>query len=122
MARSHFPELNTILFQLLAELESYESHIQRLGQEWETRREVVLFDEPGKTMDRMRTLAVSLPQLSVQWVMVMISHTELMHNLWRMTRGEPLDVDAQVEDHLACVAAMAAKCRRLLVQGGKVLH
>lgn len=122
MSLGHVSELNAILFQLLAELEGYESHIERLGQEWQARREVVLFDEPGRTMDRMRTLAVSVPQLSVQWVMVMISHTELMHNLWRMTKGEPLDVATQVEDHLDCVAAMATKCRRLLVQGGPVFH
>lgn len=122
MSRNHFPELNAILFQLLAELETYESHIQRLGREWATHPDVVLFGESGRSMDRMRTLAVSIPQLSAQWVMVMISHTELMHNLWRMTRGEPLDVATEVEDHLSSVTAMASKCRRLLVQGGKVLH
>lgn len=122
MSRSHFPELNAILFQLLAELEAYESHIERLGRDWETRREVVLFGAAGKAMDRMRLLAVAIPELSVQWVMVMISHTELMHNLWRMTKGAPLDVATEVEDHLASVAAMVAKCRKLLVDGGRVLH
>jgi len=55
-------------------------------------------------------------------VMVMISHTELMHNLWRMTKGEPLDLAAEVDDHLGAVAVLAARCRRLLVQGGRVLH
>ena len=122
MSRSHFPELTAILFQLLAELEGYEAHIQRLGQEWETGRDVMLFDEPGRAMDRMRVLAAAIPQLSAQWVMVMISHTELMHNLWRMTKGEPLDVGTEVADHLAAVTAMAARCRSLLVQGGTVLH
>jgi hypothetical protein len=122
MSRSHFPELNAILFQLLAELDGYEAHMQRLVREWQTRQDVVLFGDAGKAMDRMRVLAVSIPQLSAQWVLVMISHTELMHNLWRMTRGEPLDVASEVEDHLAAVASLAAKCRRLLVQGGPVLH
>jgi hypothetical protein len=122
MSRSHFPELNAILFQLLAELEGYETHIQRLGREWEARQDVVLFDDPGQAMDRMRVLAVALPQLSAHWVMVMISHTELMHNLWRMKKGEALDVATEVEDHLAAVTGLAAKCRRLLVQGGPVLH
>jgi hypothetical protein len=122
MSRSHFPELNAILFQLLAELEGYESHIERLGREWPKRQDVVLFDEASNAMDRMRTLAVAIPQLSAQWVMVMISHTELMHNLWRMTKGAPLDVVTEVADHLACVTSMAAKCRRLLVQGRQVQH
>jgi hypothetical protein len=83
---------------------------------------VVLFGEPGRSMDRMRLLAVAIPQISAQWVMVLISHTELMHNLWRTTRGEPLDVAAEVEDHLAAVGALAAICRRLLGQRGPVLH
>jgi hypothetical protein len=122
MSRNHFPELNAILFQLLAELEAYESLMQRLGREWATHQDVVLFGEPGQAMDRMRTLAMAIPQLSAQWVMVMISHTELMHNLWRMTKGEALDVRTEVDDHLATVTAVAAKCRRLLLQGGRVLH
>lgn len=122
MSLSHFPELKAILFQLLAELEAYESHVERLGRDWEPRRDIVLFGAPGQSMDRMRVLAASIPQLSAQWVMVMISHTELMHNLWRMTKGEPLDVATEVEDHLAATRSMGAKCRRLLLQGGPVLH
>ena len=122
MSRNHLPELNAILFQLLAELEGYELQVGRLAQEWQEQRDVVLFGEAGRTMERMRMLAVSIPQLSAQWVMVMISHTELMHNLWRMTKGEPLDVATELEDHLSAVTALAAKCQRLLVQGGRVLH
>lgn len=122
MYTSPSPESNAILFQLLAELEGYESHIQALGREWQAHQDVVLFGEPGKAMDRMRSLAVAIPQLSAQWVMVMISHTELMHNLWRMKKGEPLDVATEVRDHLAAVTSLAAKCRRLLVQGRRVLH
>jgi hypothetical protein len=122
MSHSHFPVLNAILFQLLAELEQYETHIERLGRDWEARQDVMLFGEPGKSMDRMRVLAVAIPQLSAHWVMVMISHTELMHNLWRMTKGEPLDLAAEVGDHLAAVTGLSAKCRRLLLQAGPVLH
>lgn len=122
MSFSHAPELNAILFQLLAELDGYESHIRRLGREWQKHQDVMLFGEPGQAMDRMRMLAVSIPQLSAQWVMVMISHTELMHNLWRMRKGEPLDVATEIDDHLAAVTGLAAKCRRLLLQGGSVLH
>ena len=122
MSRNHLPELNAILFQLLAELEGYEAQIQRLGRQWQLQKDVVLFGEAGKSMDRMRMLAVSVAPISAQWVMVMISHTELMHNLWRMTRGESLDVATEVEDHLAAVTSLAAQCKRLLVQGGRVLH
>ena len=89
MSRSHFPELNAILFQLMAELEAYEAHIRVLVREWQVRQDVVLFGEAGKSMDRMRLLAVALPQLSAHWVMVMISHTELMHNLWRCSTRRP---------------------------------
>ncbi|MBC5781399.1 hypothetical protein H8N03_00500 [Ramlibacter sp. USB13] len=122
MSRNHRPELNAILLQLVAELHAYASLVQGLADEWQARQDVVMFGEPGQAMDRMRSLAAAIPPLSVQWVMVMISHTELMHNLWRMTRGEPLDVAAEVGDHLACVEALAVKCRLLLSQGGHVLH
>jgi hypothetical protein len=117
-----FPALNTILFKLLAELEAYESSVQRMTREWQTTQDLVLFGETGRSMDRMRSLAVALPELSAQWLMVMISHTELMHNLWRVSKGESLHVSAEVEGHLACVSAMAASWRRLLTQGRPVLH
>lgn len=122
MSRNHFPELNAILFQLLDELEAYASQVERLGKECQQRADLMLFGEPGKSMDRMRMLAAAIPQVSAQWVMVMISHTELMHDLWRVTKGEARDMAAEVEDHLACVAAMRSRCRHLLAQGGHVLH
>jgi hypothetical protein len=122
MSRHHSPELNAIVFQLLAELEGYELQVHRLAREWESTQELVLFGETGRAMDRMRALAGALPQLSVQWVMIMISHTELMHNLWRVSRGEKIDIPAEIKGHLEAVDAMAAKCRRLLTQGGPILH
>ena len=122
MSGRHSPAVNAMLFELLAQLQGYRSHVDHLAQEWHTRRDVVLFGEAGQAMDRMRALVVEVPQLSAQWLMVMISHAELMHNLWRLTRGEALDGDAEVGDHLACVTALAASCRELLVEGGSVLH
>jgi hypothetical protein len=117
-----FAALNPILFKLLAELEAYESSVHRLTREWQSTQDLVLFGEAGRSMDRMRSLAVALPELSAQWLMVMISHTELMHNLWRVSKGESLHVPAEVEGHLAFVRALAARCRRLLTQGRPVLH
>ena len=122
MIPSHDPALNALLLQLLAELQAYESHIRRLVRESQQRHDVVLFGEPSKAMDRMRTLAAPIPQLSAPWLMVMISHSELMHDLWRAAKGEALDLAAHVEDHLAAVTALGVGCRRLLVQGGSVLH
>jgi hypothetical protein len=122
MSLRPFPALDTILFKLMAELEAYESSVHRLAREWQTTQDLVLFGEAGRAMDRMRSLAVALPELSAQWLMVMISHTELMHNLWRVSKGESLHVPAEVEGHLACVSAMSARCRRLLAHGRPVLH
>ena len=122
MREAHIPAVNAILFELLAQLRGYESHVDQLAREWHTERDVVLFGEAGRAMDRIRMLVVEVPRLSAQWLMLMISHAELMHNLWRMTRGESLDLDAEVRDHLACVTALAASCRHLLVEGGQVLH
>lgn len=122
MSRSPSPESHAILSQLLAELQGYEARIQGLRRGWQAHEDVVLFGEPGKSMDRMRSLAAAVPQLSAQWVMVMISHTELVHDLWRRKKGEPLDVAGEVRDHLAAVDSLAAQCRRLLVHSRRALH
>lgn len=123
MSSSHLPVLlDTVVMQLHGELQGYETHVRQLAQEWHTHCDLVLFGEAGRAMDRMRTLAIAVPQLSATWLMVMISHTELMHNLWRVSKGEPLDTAAELDDHLSCVRAMASQCRRLLSQGGRSLH
>ncbi|HEX2546359.1 MAG TPA: hypothetical protein VHL79_15875 [Ramlibacter sp.] len=119
---SHSPARNAIVFHLLAELESYGSQVGQLASDWDRTRDLVLFGAVGRSMDRMRSLVGSLPDLSAPWVMTLISHTELMHNLWRVTKGESLDVVRELADHLACVEAMACRCRHLLLQGGAVLH
>lgn len=119
---SHFPELNATLLQLLSELQDYEAHVHRLARDWESDREPELFGEFGRAMDRMRGPAGAVPLISVQWLMLLISHTELMHNLWRASRGEPLDVATQVQDHLSCVHTLATRCRVLLQEPGRVLH
>lgn len=122
MRPSHLPDPNAILLQLLAELQAYEAHVRGLLRDSQQRHDVVLFGEPSKAMDRMRALAACVPQLSAPWLMVMISHSELMHDLWRAAKGEALDLATQVEDHLAAVTALGVGCRRLLVEGGSVLH
>ncbi|RYF36123.1 MAG: hypothetical protein EOO21_02695 [Comamonadaceae bacterium] len=82
----------------------------------------MLFGEAGRAMDRMRNLAAGHHALSSEWLMVVISHAELMHNAWRAARGEPLSMATEVEDHLKCVTAMQARCRQMLMQGGSVRH
>lgn len=122
MSGLHFPALDASLVQLLAELDAYESCVHRLARDWQTTQDLVLFGEVGRVMDRIRKLAGALPQLSAPWLMVMISHTELMHNLWRVSKGEALDVGAEVEGHLACVGALAAHCRGLMPPVRRSLH
>ena len=63
MLPSHDPDPNARLLQLLAELQAYESHIRRLVRESQQRHDVVLFGEPSKAMDRMRTLAAPISVL-----------------------------------------------------------
>ncbi|QJW83950.1 hypothetical protein HK414_08230 [Ramlibacter terrae] len=108
--------------RLLSELQAYEAHVRELTRKWDREPRVVVFGEAGRAMDRMRGLAAAHPQLSAQWLMLMISHAELMHNGWRAAKGEAVALDMEVRDHLACVSALQARCLELLVRGGTLLQ
>jgi hypothetical protein len=122
MHQHHLPASETTTFQLLAELESYEALVVALVRTWQASPELIVFGEVGQSMERMRTLAGALPSVSAQWIMVVISHAELMHNVWRLSRGEPMDLAAEVDDHLVSVSSMACTCRLLLMQAGPIVH
>ena len=107
---------------LLAELQAYETHVRELTREWGSQPRVEVFGEAGRAMDRIRRLAAAHPALAPQWLLVMISHAELMHNAWRAAQGEPLPLEAEVREHLACVSALQERCLELLVRRGSVLH
>jgi hypothetical protein len=78
-AATHPPALSAVAFQLSAALEHYQMHVDELSNPWSQRRE---YDLVRRAFDQVRMLKGALPQLSVDMVEVLISHVELMKELW----------------------------------------
>jgi hypothetical protein len=106
------PEFRTIeaaAFQLAALLERYEEHVEELTSTW---LDMELYVKVGKEVDEMRLHCATLPQLSVPWVHLLISHTELVHCLWKTSPdGQP---SAKLADcrgkHAIAIRALREKC------------
>lgn len=122
MTASQLPAADACSLHLLAELEAYEAHLLQAFGSWDSTREVVLFGPSGQSMERMRKLAAGRPAVSADWLLVMISHTELMHNLWRASVGESIDAASELREHLACVQALANACRRYLQRDARTVR
>ena len=117
MSRSHFPALNAITFQIAALVEQYEQDVSLLVRGWQGGGDMDLYLRVSRSMDRLRDLCASQPALAVQWVTLLISHTELMHAVWRVSpHGSQPSLTEHLADHTDCIHALAAKCRRLLTE------
>lgn len=114
MSRIQFPLLHSDITELLTTLESYERDVGKLVRGWRANHDLVLYGEVSEQVDRIRELCGALPQTAGQWVALLISHTELMQKLWRITQGESLELTMHLEAHLTCVGALVCECRRLL--------
>jgi hypothetical protein len=115
MSASHAPALDAIAFQLAAALDTYEQDVDAM---MDAPLDMDLYREVSEQVDQIRMYTAALPTLSVQWVELLIAHTELVHGLWRSHYGRektlPGEVDAIRAHHLACIVALRSRCLRLL--------
>jgi hypothetical protein len=105
---------NAVAFQVIAALESYEANLKKLAATW---LDMDLYSQVSHHLDVVRLHAAGLPSIAVAWVEVLISHTELIHDLWRSTHAQPKAAasNAQLLDrHLAAIASLRGKCVREL--------
>jgi hypothetical protein len=117
MSAKHFAALDAITFQLLPALEQYAAEVSALVLRWETDQDIERYQQVSRSMDNMRNFCAARPELAVNWVLLLISHTELMHTLWRVSQGtQAVDVKMHMADHAECIKSLSAKCRRLLMQ------
>lgn len=116
MAKSHFVELEAAAVQLLAALGDYEEHVTQLVRLWSADADMEHYARVSRQVDGIRDLCGMLPSAGALWATVLISHTELMHSLWRVSqsRDAGLVVGEQLQDHIAVIAALRAKCRRMI--------
>jgi hypothetical protein len=120
MSASQAPSIDAAAFQLAAALDQYERDVAHLLASW---LDVDRYHAVTGHVDRIRSFASVLPQVSVPWVELLIAHSELMHSLWRLRfaqdgtdRGMPAGVLAR---HAATVSAMRMHCLRLLASEGR---
>ncbi|MDB5897789.1 MAG: hypothetical protein JWP41_1391 [Ramlibacter sp.] len=109
MSAPQFRAAETVAFQLVALLEMYEERVAKLSA---IRFDPTLYAQVTRDIDSMRLYCASLPILSVPWVHLLISHTELVHSLFKCANAGK--VLPQVEKcraaHLSAVRSLREKC------------
>ena len=117
MSASHAPELDAITFQLAAALETYEQHVTAMVDTW---LDMDLYRQVSDEIEEIRMLSAALPQLSVHWVELLITHAELVHSLWRLRFQEDEADRARLGEvrtrHADCIASLRTRCLRLLAR------
>jgi hypothetical protein len=75
--------LDAIAFQLAAALDAYDVAFDALLNHGD----LAHYEEAGRWMDQLKMYSGALPQLSVQYVNLLIAHAELVHCLWKNAKG-----------------------------------
>jgi hypothetical protein len=107
------PEQPTAL-EVEAALDRYERHVRELVQTW---LDMDLYREVSVEIDAIRACCAAVPELSVPWVALLISHADLVHCLWRS--GQPgqrvaqRELQQRLDDHVRCIRALAERSHQL---------
>lgn len=99
---------------LLAALDDYERDARALVAGW---LDMDLYATVSARIDEIKLCCAVLPQLSVPWVSLLISHAELVHCLWRSSQPRPPlrdEVQQHLEEHLQCVHRLHAGAERIV--------
>lgn len=107
------PALSAIALQLASELEAYQADFDRLLAGPCTLDHC---KRVSAKLDEVLMLKGALPQLSVQMVELLVSHTELMQVLWGAVRITPEDRADLVLRHRDATRAMRNKSLRRFCQ------
>jgi len=114
MSASQFPALRATALQAARSLARYERHVRRLVATW---LDMELYRTVSEEMDHIQLTCATLPELTVPWTSLLVSHADLVYTLWRC--GEKVgaaqreSVDRQLQEHLERVDALARRCLRL---------
>ncbi|MCC2675562.1 MAG: hypothetical protein K0R58_2509 [Ramlibacter sp.] len=102
-----------IALQLIAALECYEDDVTVLCRDW---LDMEQYQSVSQQVDDLRMVASGLPQLSVLWVTVLISHAELIHALWkgrRLQDGDTASIEQLLREHVEAVRSLHSAASRL---------
>jgi hypothetical protein len=103
-----------VTFKLAAALEKYELDLRALADCW---LDADAFRRLQQEFGEMRILGASLPRLSVSWVAVLVSRARLLQSM--CSRGAP--AFTALQEHLAAVEGLRARCLRLIGGQGPAL-
>ena len=107
---------HVVAFQAIAHIETYEQSVEELVREW---FDPELYAQVSREMDTIKLYCGSLPSIGAPWVTVLISHAELMFNVWQLqSKGGGAEAEAAelLEQHLQTVRFLKQRCERLLKQ------
>src|SRR5215217_723115 len=84
MSAAQSNALDAIGFQLVAALEQYELDVTAMIECWP---ELERYREVSEQVERIRMYSSALSEVRVQWVELLIAHSELVHFLWKVQYG-----------------------------------
>jgi hypothetical protein len=110
-ARENTIDLSAIAFKVVAILEAYQLHIERLAADWRNRS---LYRIVAAQLDQLRSLLGALPQLAVDMVEITLCHGQLLRVLQSQeARGDVSQLQVRQTD---AVTSLHRKIVRLLSQ------
>lgn len=113
--------LDAIALQLVAALERYAEDTGRMIASWP---DLELYRSVSAQVEAIRMYAAALPDARVQWVELLIAHSELMHRLWQVQYGEGTATADTLEarlNHTDALAAMRNRCIRVIAASDRRL-
>jgi hypothetical protein len=106
--------LDAIALQLVMALERYAQDTGRMIASWP---DLELYRSVSDQIETIRMYAAALPDARVQWVELLIAHSELVHLLWRVQYGQGKAMADTLEarlHHTDALAAMRNRCLRVV--------
>jgi hypothetical protein len=111
MSASSLPAAGTIAIQLSEALERYQRDFEELAESWV---DTAHYRTVSSELQQIRTLKVSLPELSQEMADVLIRHAELVQAAWKAQIRHQGDAAIEMKQlrqrHAASVEAMRRKC------------
>lgn len=107
--------LDVIALQLVGALGRYADDTAQMIGNWP---DMELYRDVSDQVENIRMYASALPDARVQWVELLIAHSELVHLLWRMQYGERGMAMADTSDaqlhHTDAIAGLCNRCLQVL--------
>jgi hypothetical protein len=108
---------DAIALQLVGALEQYAGDTAAMILAWP---DMDRYRDVSEQVEKIRMYSSALPDLRVQWVELLIAHSELVHLLWRAQYADDVHSRAEIarvrEHHTDAVAALRNRCLRVVTR------